>query len=63
MVAWTFTKFVKLDVENGNVVSTLSNVVHVNVEIHNADSTLLDVVNSLGVGNDVSSKSINENCL
>ena len=36
---------VKLDAENGNVVSTLSNVVHIN-EIYNIDSTLIDVVGS-----------------
>ena len=43
-VVSTFTNVVKLDVKN-NVVSMLSNVAHVNVEILNVDSTLLDIVN------------------
>ena len=37
----TFTSVVKLDVENGKVVSTLPNVVHINVEIHNVVSMLI----------------------
>ena len=32
-------------VENDNVVSTLSNVVQMNVEMDNVDSTLFNVVN------------------
>ena len=43
-VVSTFSNVVKLDIENG-VNSTLSNVVHINVGIHNIDSTLFDVVN------------------
>ena len=46
-VVSTFTNVVKFDVENDNVVSTLSNAdAHINAEIHNTDSTLLDNVNS-----------------
>ena len=41
-----FINDVKLDVENENTVSTLSNVVHVNVKLHHIDSTLFYVVNS-----------------
>ena len=37
---------VKIDVENDNVVSTLSNVVQINVEIDKVDSTLFNVTNS-----------------
>ena len=35
----------EINVENDNVVSTLSNVVPINVEIDNVDSTLLNVGN------------------
>ena len=45
----TFTNIVKLDFENNNVLSTLSNVVHVNV-----DSTLLDVNFNVEIHNVVS---------
>ena len=47
-----FAKVVKLDVENDNAVSSLSNVVHINVEIHIVHSTLFGVANS-NVGFDV----------
>lgn len=33
----------KLEVENGNVVPTLPNFVHINGETHNIDSTLFDI--------------------
>ena len=41
---WSYL-IVTIDVENDNVVLTLSNVVQFNVEIHNVVSTLLNVVN------------------
>ena len=41
-------------VENGNVVSTLSKVVHVNAEIHNVDLTMFYVVNFVDINNVVS---------
>ena len=34
----------KLDLENGNVVSTLPNVFHTNVDMHDVDLTFFDVV-------------------
>ena len=36
----SFTNVVKLDIENDNVISTLSKVVYINVEIHSIDSKL-----------------------
>ena len=41
----TFANIVKFDVENDNVVSTLSNVVDINLEIYNVDLTLFNFVN------------------
>ena len=47
---WLFSQLCfhvgKLDDKKNNVVSRLSNVAHINVEIRNVDSTLFDVVNS-----------------
>ena len=43
-VVSTFTNVLKLDVENENVTPTLCSIVLINVEIHNADSMLFDVV-------------------
>ena len=40
-----FHNVVKIDVENDNVVQTLSNMVQFNVEKHNVVSTLFNVVN------------------
>ena len=40
----TLASVVKLDLENGKVVSTLPNVFHTKVDIHDVDLTLFDVV-------------------
>ena len=37
----SLAKVVKFDIENDNVVSTLSNVAHINTEIHNVVTTLI----------------------
>lgn len=44
-VTSTLPNIVKLDVENGKVISTLRIIVQNKVGINNVDSTLIDIVN------------------